>query len=280
MTDQDVLQAVGRLIDHNAPYWAGEFEVAHAYFANGKRAPAHDETWLGLQMFKEWTGSGVYGPGDASINALVRRCADALDQARDGVPGADLEHVSQQLQFAADELNHYLILWRVYRRVAPDSRKSVDEMGELPQARRLVQTRAAVRNEPLGDWMVELSEGGGLGLYFAVSECLGARADLSAEDRIILRFAQATVNDETEHMTHRFRSALAKDMSAADWKRIDEGLQRVSAQKLLERNEQFGGVFTAAQLERKGRDLAAGRRYVAGHLGFLHERLGIPLAAS
>jgi len=278
MGEQDANRAVGRLIHHNAPYWAGEFAVARRYFANGSRQPARDATWLGLQMFKEWTGSGVYGPGDASIDALVQRCADALGRARSGLAREDLEQVSQQLQFATDELNHYLILWRAYQRIAPDSRKSIEEMGDLHHARRLVELRAAVRTEPLGDWMVELSEGGGLGLYFAVCEQLGSQPDLAPEDQIILSFARATVADETEHMTHRFRSALALGLSADDWERIDAGLQRVSAQKLRERNEQFGGQFSSDELEHMGRDFDAGRRYATRHLTFLNERLGIPLA--
>ena len=47
-----------RLIDANAPLWAGEAEIVRSYWTSPVRSPANDKLWLKRQCWKEYAGIG------------------------------------------------------------------------------------------------------------------------------------------------------------------------------------------------------------------------------
>lgn len=263
------------VIEHNAPYWAGEYAVAHRYFSSGIRTRETDIRWIELQMFKEWTGSGVYGDRSVTVTGVVQKGLDQLRAIEGGGTVEDLDGISHLIQFGLDEFEHFKILYRLYRRIAPGREVSIFDMGNLPEARRMVEIRQSYReSHPLGDTIVDLTEGGGLGMYFGIAKAFEASGALDEDDRIIRDFAWRTITDETEHMKHRVRAAMSLGITAAEWEEVDRGLQVLFAQKLVERNEQLGDVFTRTELDALGRDIGAGRAYVRENLGFLD----LPLA--
>ncbi len=265
------LQAV---VEHCAPYWAGEYAVAHRYFTSGRRTQQSETRWLELQMFKEWTGSGVYGDRSVTVTGVVQKGLDALRKIEAGGAVEQLGSISELLQFGLDEFNHFRMLYELYRRVAPERQVAIADMGGLPEARRLVEMRYQYREqEPLGDVIVDLTEGGGLGMYFGISHAFEELGVGGKEDELVLAFARATVRDETEHMSHRFRNAAGLDLTAEQWTRVERGLLSLFTQKLRERNQQFGDVFTQPELDEKAADLDAGRRYVERNLSFLSAHL-------
>lgn len=260
------------LVEHNAPYWAGEYAVARRYFADGVRTREIDIRWIELQMFKEWTGSGVYGDRSVTLTSVIRQGLDELLKIERGDAVKDLDRISGLIQFGVDEFNHFSILYKLYRMVAPDRKRSVFEMGDLPEAKKMVDMRQHVREtHPLGDTIVDLTEGGGLGMYFGIAKAFQAVGIAGEEDRIIREFAQMTVNDESEHMAHRVRKAMALELSPQQWAHVERGLHTLFAQKLVERNEQFGNVFSRAELHAMATDVEAGRAYVSANLSFLNE---------
>ena len=261
---------IASVIEHNAPCWAGEFAVVHKYFSSGGRAPDDEVRWIELQMFKEWTGSGVYGDRKVTVTGVIQDGLDALRTIESGGVVKDLDRVSQLVRFGLDEFEHFKILYKLYRRIAPDRNVSIFEMGNLPEAVRMVEMRQSVReNEPLGDTIVDLTEGGGLGMYFGIAKAFENAGALSDDDRIVRDFANMTITDETEHMQHRFRKAMALGLTAQQWEDVDRGLQTLFKQKLVERNEQFGNVYSRAELDSMAVDVEAGRAYVRTNLGFL-----------
>ncbi len=263
-------------IEHNAPYWAGECAVAFKYFSGGARTPAKDIRWLELQMFKEWTGGGVYGDRTVTVTGVIQKGLDELRRIEGGGAVKDLDGVSHLIQFGLDEFEHFKILHKLYRLIAPDRNVSIFDMGNLPEARKMVEMRQSFREtEPLGDTIVDLTEGGGLGLYFGIVKAFAAVGVASEEDRIIREFANMTVRDETEHMRHRFRKAMDLGLSSQQWAAVDRGLQTLFAQKLTERNEQFGNVFSPAELDAMARDVEAGKAYVSANLGFLDSQVAL-----
>jgi len=268
---------LARAIRASAPYWAAEYAIVFHYFTNGVRTPQRDIGWITLQMFKEWTGSGVYGKRGVTVNNLIKRAASQIDQIDAGEAIGDLDAISGLLQFAIDEFNHFSLLCKAFLKLDPDGRMSIEQMGDLPEGRRLVELRHAWRDRPNGDLIVELTEGGGLGMYFAVGDAFAHSTQRSDVDELIVRFAQATVTDEIQHMAGRFQRALEADLSREDWEQVDAGLQDQFAQKLRERNQQFGSAFSDEALEHMGADAGAGRAYLRRNLGFLGERLGIPV---
>jgi len=136
--------------------------------------------------------------------------------------------------------------------------------------------RQTVReSEPLGDTIVDLTEGGGLGMYFGIAKAFESADALSDDDRIIRDFANMTITDETEHMQHRFRKATSLGLTAQQWQDVDRGLQKLFKQKLVERNEQFGNVYSRAELDAIAMDVEAGKTYVTTNLGFLTRPVGL-----
>jgi hypothetical protein len=264
------------VIEHNAPYWAGEFAVAYKYFTDGARTPEKDIRWIELQMFKEWTGSGVYGDRSVTVTGVVQKGLDELRRIEGGGAVKDLDRVSHLIQFGLDEFNHFKILYKLYRRIAPNRNVSIFEMGNLPEARKMVEIRHDFReHKPLGNTIVDLTEGGGLGMYFGIAKAFETVDAVSEEDQIIVEFAKLTVTDETGHMSHRFRKAMALGVSPQQWEDVDRGLQTLFAQKLAERNEQFGNVFSQLELDAMGRDAEAGKAYVSTNLGFLNSQIAL-----
>ena len=263
-------------IEHNAPYWAGECAVAFRYFSSSARTPEKDICWIELQMFKEWTGSGVYGDRSVTVTGVIQKGLDLLRTIESGGAVKDLDEVSHLIQFGLDEFEHFKILYKLYRRIAPDRNVSIFDMGNLPEARKMVEMRQSFREtEPLGDTIVDLTEGGGLGMYFGIVKAFATVGVASEEDRIIREFANMTVRDETEHMRHRIQKAMALDISSQQWADVDRGLQTLFAQKLTERNEQFGNVFRQAELDAMARDVEAGKAYTRTNLGFLDSQVAL-----
>jgi hypothetical protein len=268
-------QGIASAVEHCAPYWAGEYAVAYKYFSGGARTREKDVCWMELQMFKEWTGSGVYGDRSVTVTGVIRKGLEQLRTIEGGGMVKDLDEVSRLIQFGLDEFEHFKILYKLYRRIAPDRKVSIFDMGNLPEAIRMVEMRQSVREtHPLGDTIVDLTEGGGLGMYFGIAKAFESAASVSDDDKVIRDFAYMTINDETEHMKHRFRKAMSLGISPQQWEEIDRGLQTLFAQKLTERNEQLGNVCTRAELDAMARDVEAGRAYVRANLGFLD----VPLA--
>ena len=269
-------EGIAAIIEHNAPYWAGEFAVACKYFSTGERTADNEIRWIELQMFKEWTGSGVYGNRKVTVTGVIQEGLDALRRIEGGGVVKDLDGVSQLVQFGLDEFEHFKILYRLYRRIAPDRNVSIFDMGNLPEAVKMVDMRQSFReHEPLGGTIVDLTEGGGLGMYFGIAKAFESAGGLSDDDRIVRDFARMTITDETEHMQHRFRKAMSLDLAAQQWEDVDRGLQALFAQKLIERNEQFGNVFSRAELDSMASDVEAGNAYVRTNLGFLTDPVAL-----
>lgn len=263
------------LVEHNAPYWAGEYAVARRYFADGVRTREIDIRWIELQMFKEWTGSGVYGDRSVTLTSVIRQGLDELLKIERGDAVKDLDRISGLIQFGVDEFNHFSILYKLYRMVAPDRKRSVFEMGDLPEAKKMVDMRQHVREtHPLGDTIVDLTEGGGLGMYFGIAKAFEGHA-LNDADRIVDDFARMTIRDETSHMKGRFQKALGLGITPSQWEEVDRGLSGLFEQKLIERNEQFGNVYSRAELDAMAKDVGAGRAYVKTNLGFLSRELAL-----
>jgi hypothetical protein len=201
---------------------------------------------------------------------------DALRRIEGGGMVKDLDRVTQLVQFGLDEFEHFKVLYKLYRRIAPDRNVSIFEMGKLPEAVKMVEMRQSFRKrEPLGDTIVDLTEGGGLGMYFGIAKAFESAGALSDDDTIVRDFANMTITDETEHMQHRFRKAMSLGLTAQQWEDVDRGLQTLFAQKLIERNEQFGNVFSRAELDSMTRDVEAGNAYVRTNVGFLTDPVAL-----
>jgi hypothetical protein len=263
----------------SAPYWAAEHEIALRYFGSPERTLETDKLWVGHQMFKEWTGSGVYGPRSTTVATMIKEvAAEVGDLDGHAVAPHPLKATCDKLGFASDELRHYAQLHDLYLLIEPVSPPpSIAALGKLTNGTALTDLRLQHRDEPLGAIAVDLSEGGGLGLYFGIRAAADSLDHNNPVDQEILAVADRTIEDETRHLLGRFRHAQQAGLNSEQWATVSDILRTISHQKLLERNEQFGTVLTQDEVSTVGSQENHARTvsFLCRHLGFLLEDLEI-----
>ena len=262
-------QNILKLIDTVAPCWAGEALVAQRYLGGGCRTPERDVQWIGFQIFKEFSGGGVYGgPGTtvASILDAASRRAAAISLQ---TPVGEIDHILSDLNFAVDELRHMIQFMGLYALAGGNAERSIDSFGEIENARRLASLRHQLRTTDAGRTAVQLSEGGGLGLQFGMQEYYSRVPPCGPVDTEIVRLASAILADESSHLLSHFRSALELNFDASGWAEVTAQLLAISTQKLRERNDQFSSPLADHEITEIVADRSLGRQYAHDHRGFL-----------
>ena len=83
-----------RLIEANAPLWAGEAEIARTYWTSPVRTRETDKQWLRYQCWKEYVGVAMF-PGATKDVCLPTGLAATL---REQVPQLDITVDRHDLQ--------------------------------------------------------------------------------------------------------------------------------------------------------------------------------------
>jgi hypothetical protein len=238
--------------DRCLPHWGGEFAIAMHYFGEGSRvrSPARDRSWLEFQIWKEWYGSGVYGPRGITVADLLQQ---AIAQIRMPAAGDDAEALAAagaMLDFGRDEFAHFTILFELWRRSFADAPAHVEAWGALPAGHELMELRLELQEQRLGAIAVRLSEGGGLGLFFGIRDVLvGAQGTF---ERGLLQAVERILADERHHLIGNFVDAARAVREPAEIAAVVDSLDRICAVKLREREQQFAVVLErvpAAELE-------------------------------
>ncbi|MFD7898969.1 hypothetical protein [Streptomyces sp. NPDC059743] len=263
----------------SAPYWAAEHEIALRYFGSSARNTGSDKVWVGHQMFKEWTGSGVYGPRHTTVASMIAEVAEEVAPlGRGAVAPSPLKSTYTKLSFASDELRHYAQLHDLFLLIeSATPPPAIAELGNLKEGAALTELRLSYRDDELGAIAVDLSEGGGLGLYFGIRSAKNLLDSSSHVDREVLAVADRTIADETRHLLGRFQTARDAGLDEEQWVRVSEILEEISRQKLLERNEQFGVMLTSQEVATvcASENHARTAGFLTDHLGFLLDYLGM-----
>lgn len=216
------------------PHWRAEFMIGFAAFSadNVYREPG----WLAAQIWKEWTGSGVYGPRGTDLGSAL--------------PGEN----------AAEERAHFDAL----RALVPlmEGRCADYRPGAAAQA--LADYRHRHWADPALSHGVRMSEGGGLGLFHGAIAAIDARAASRAQDGPVRATLQGIIADEAGHLGGAIRAFLAA--------RIDEAgpvlrvLDHCLALKVAERRAQFAPQLASDTPPDEPR-IAAYRDAIAALLG-------------
>ncbi|MGW6145809.1 hypothetical protein [Streptomyces sp. NPDC055140] len=273
------MEMIQQALLNSAPYWAAEQEIALRYFGSSARNIRSDKIWVGHQMFKEWTGSGVYGPRNTTVASMIAEVAEEVAPLGHGaVAPSPLKSTYTKLSFASDELRHYAQLHDLFLLIdSTTPPPAIAELGKLREGAALTDLRLSYRDDKLGAIAVDLSEGGGLGLYFGIRSAKNLLDPSNEVDREILAVASRTIEDETRHLLGRFKAAREAGLNQKEWARVSEILEEISRQKLLERNEQFGGMLTAQEMETAcaSENHARTAGFLTDHLGFVLDYLGM-----
>jgi hypothetical protein len=252
--------------DRCLPHWGGEFAIAIHYFREGSRArtPARDRSWLEFQIWKEWYGSGVYGPRGITVADLLQQ---AIAQIRMPAAADDAEALAAagaMLDFGRDEFAHFTILFELWRRTFADAPARVEAWGALPAGHELMELRLRLQDDRLGAIAVRLSEGGGLGLFFGIRDAL---ADAKGTfERGLLQAVERILADERHHLIGNFVDAAKAVREPAEIAAVVDALDQICAVKLREREQQFDVVLDHVPT-------AEFEHYRAHHLGPLRTEI-------
>ncbi len=228
-----------RLIDANAPLWAGEAEVFRAYWGWEGRTRETDLLWLRRQCYKELFDGFV-----PRLEELTRQF-EALDRSR------SRSEVLEAAEVVYEELAHYCAFADVYEVVVGHGKTlHVDDLertGNWPENLALGAARARHREEhgEIGARAQEFTEGGYCTLY-AEGMRLAGRGGV--DDAIAL--ACSTVyDDEWDHMLHGIAGLDEQALDGEGWALLTELTVEQMSLRIRMRNAQFSYPLPPERLE-------------------------------
>jgi hypothetical protein len=226
-------------------------------------------------MFKEWHGSGLYGPRGTDATTLIRDASEKLSGLRPSQYNKDFGDILGTLKFATDELRHHAQFAEILANIVTPSEKT--EYAPLSEGVGLTELRYAMREDSVGLLAVRMSESAGLSFFFGTMKVMGNSPSncKNAVDAMIVDTIKGIIADERSHLGFNFHKKLVADLRDEQWSDLNDGLQKISCQKLRERNQQFGNLLS----EREMRSISRGENnwqvYARECLGFWYDKLGL-----
>jgi hypothetical protein len=184
---------IDRALAISMPFWIEEFEIGFRAFSSPNIY--RDTGWLAIQIAKEWSGSGVYGPAGADV---VSANADAPQDKLD------------------EEMSHYrglIDLGKVMEAAPPANVAN-------PAGDALVAVRNRLWDDPVARLAVTMSEGGGLGMFAGAREAIAARTEPLSQDAAVTQCFGAIIADEAGHVAGGFAECAAANLTAEQDKAI------------------------------------------------------------
>ncbi len=237
-----------RLIDANAPLWAGEAEVFRTYWDSPVRSHQTDMRWIAWQCRKEFWDSF----GDDDLGLFL----GPLEQLREAFPKIDItigrHQVLEIMTSFYDEFVHYCALADIYDavrneddpRLDPHRLKAMDDLAENIELGRL---RAAHRRDHgrLGMRACRFTEGGYCTL-FSEGMKLEGRGGI---DDLIAEACAKIHDDEFRHMLKGVIGLDMEDYAAADWDLLTALTVAQMKVRVRMRNAQFSRPLADARIE-------------------------------
>lgn len=227
-----------RLVAANAPLWAGEAAVFHAYWDAPTRTRASDLTWLARQSRKELF-DGVL-PRTQALDVLARRLGDPRDRAR-------LTELADGIQTETAHFQAFAHVYDQWRRPAdPPLDAERLEQSEWPENRALAALRARHREQhgELGRRAEAFTEGGYCTLYTAGCSLAGR----GGIDDAIAAACAGVVDDEWEHMIAGIAGFAGAALADEDWALLTALTVEQGRFRIRMRQAQFGGPLGAEEL--------------------------------
>lgn len=243
-----------RLIDANAPLWAGEAEVARTYWTSPVRTRETDKQWLRYQCWKEYVGVAMF-PGETKDVCLATGLAATL---REQVPQLDItvdrHDLRDEIEKVYAEFTHYCLFADIYDSLLEpgEPRMNANQLTVWPEEDALAKFRAKIRKGPNKRLAraTGFTEGGYCTLY---SEGAKLRGCPGVDGRIAAA-CQKVYDDEFGHMMHGVMGVEMDDMSAADWAEITDATCQILRLRLFMRNAQFSHPVS----DRRMKEILAG----------------------
>ena len=227
-----------RLIDANAPLWAGEAEIVRTYWTSPKRTRQTDKLWLKRQCWKEYVGVAKF-PGTA---LEVSMCTELASDLKEMVPKLDISVDRHELRELLDkvhaEFTHYCLFADIYDSLLEPGEKKINanELEIWPEEDALAKYRNQIRvDKPKFARATGFTEGGYCTLY---SEGAKLRGRAGVDGRIG-RACQKVFSDEWGHMMWGIVGTDIDDLNGPDWRELIDITCEILRLRLFMRNAQF-----------------------------------------
>jgi hypothetical protein len=226
-----------RLIEVNAPLWAGEAEIVRTYWTSPVRTRETDKLWLKRQCWKEYAGPG------GSQGATVGMVSDLVVKLQDRVPlldiSVDRHDLRNLLEHVYVEYSHYCLFADVYDSLIEgvEPRMNGNALTSWPEEEALASRRREIRKSlgKFGARATSFTEGGYCTLYSEGAKLAG-RPGL---DGRIGRACQKVYDDEFGHMMEGVVGIDGEGLSESDWEELTRLTVEQLRLRLFMRNTQF-----------------------------------------
>jgi hypothetical protein len=238
-----------RLIEANAPLWAGEAEIARTYWTSPIRTRETDKLWLKRQCWKEYVGVAMV-PGDTlAVNRLTGLAATLAAQVPQLDVTVDRHELRDEIEKHYVEYTHYCLFADVYDSLLEkdEPRLNANAVTVWPEEDALAKFRARIRkgsNKRLAR-ATGFTEGGYCTLY---SEGAKLRGRPGVDGRIG-KACQRVFDDEFGHMMYGVIGVEMDDMTAGDWAELTDATCEILKLRLFMRNAQFSHPVSDARMK-------------------------------
>jgi hypothetical protein len=243
-----------RLIEANAPLWAGEAEVVRTYWTSPVRTREADRLWLKRQAWKEYAGiadsEGKTVAMVSDLEAKLSRWVPRLDV------DVDRHEVEELLEKVAAEFRHYCLFADIYDALREPGEPKLnpnEDLAPWPEEAELAAVRRAVNKShaKLGWRATEFTEGGYCTMY-SEGAALQGKPGLDGQ---IGRACQRVFDDEFGHMMHGIVGVDDVGLTKGDWAELTEMTMEQLRLRIHMRNAQFSHPLSDARVA----EIVAGR---------------------
>jgi len=232
-----VSQNLRRLIDANAPLWAGEAEIVRTYWTSPVRNREADKLWLKRQCWKEYAGVGD------SQGKTMGMVSDLEVQLKALVPRLDIDvdrhDLRELLEKVYVEYTHYCLFADIYDSLLDkgELRLNANELTTWPEEEALASLRRDMRQNrgKLGQRASNFTEGGYCTMYSEGAKLQGR----SGLDGRIGRACQKVYDDEFGHMMAGVVGIDEEGLSEREWAEMTDLTQQQLRLRLYMRNSEF-----------------------------------------
>lgn len=243
-----VSQNLRRLIEANAPLWAGEAEIVRTYWTSPVRSRATDKLWLSRQCWKEYVGvAKFHGP-----TVEVAMCTELAQDLKTLVPQLDVSVNRHDLRELLDkvhaEFTHYCLFADIYDSLLEpgEPRINANELTIWPEEDALAGYRNRIRTDHGKlERATGFTEGGYCTMYSEGAKLQG-RAGV---DGRIGTACQKVYDDEFGHMMWGVIGVEIDELTAGDWRELTEVTCEILRLRLSMRNSQFSHPVSDARMK-------------------------------
>jgi hypothetical protein len=238
-----------KLIEANAPLWAGEAEIIRSYWNSPIRSRETDKQWLKRQCWKEYVGV-AFRPGGAAANAMIVVLADFLKERAPKLDVSVERHeILDELERVHAEYSHYVYFSDVYDSLLDpgEPKLKANELTVWPEEDALASRRADIRrNHGKMSRAAGFTEGGYCTMYSEGAKLIGRPG---VDGRIGIA-CKKVYDDEFGHMMYGVVGVERDDdFTQGDWRELTEITCELLRLRLYMRNAQFSHPLSDARIK-------------------------------